>query len=225
MTETQAKSGMAKSAAAGDGKPADAESDAPAQETAAGGDTTGRAVVGRVPIKDDKPDTASEPEADKTVKASTTNATGAASVPKYTRAPGMPPPPDMLLPSQSEKAETDPGPAGGNTGTRPAVARVSARGAAAVGRGSTVTQPIGVGGPGMPPLPGAATGPGAGGAAAPSGPAGRVGEAIRSARATVTAAASRGPRRARLFLKRVDPWSVMKFSFAVSFVLFIVALV
>jgi hypothetical protein len=53
----------------------------------------------------------------------------------------------------------------------------------------------------------------------------RVAEAVRAARATVTSAASRGPRRARLFVKRIDPWSVMKFSFAVSFVLFFVAIV
>ena len=50
-------------------------------------------------------------------------------------------------------------------------------------------------------------------------------DAVRAARATVTAAAARGPRRARLHLKRIDPWSVMKFSFAVSLVLFIVAIV
>ena len=35
----------------------------------------------------------------------------------------------------------------------------------------------------------------------------------------------RGPRRARLHLKRIDPWSVMKFAFAVSLVLFIVVIV
>jgi len=52
-----------------------------------------------------------------------------------------------------------------------------------------------------------------------------VGEAVRSARQTVSAAASRGPRRARLELKKVDPWSVMKFSFAVSLVLFIASVV
>ena len=39
------------------------------------------------------------------------------------------------------------------------------------------------------------------------------------------AATPRGPRRARLNVKRVDPWSVMKFSFAVSLVLFIVVIV
>ena len=39
------------------------------------------------------------------------------------------------------------------------------------------------------------------------------------------AASPRGPRRARLAIKRIDPWSVMKFSFAVSLVLFIVVIV
>lgn len=220
MTETQAKSGTAKNAAAGDDRPADAASETPARDTAAGNDPTGRAVMGRAPIKDDKPDAASEPEADRTATESDAGATGAASVPKFTRAPGMPPPPDVLLPSQSEKAENEPAGAG-----NPTVARASVRGAASVGRGSPLTtQPIGVTGAGMPTVPGAG-GPGGSGPAGPGGPAGRVGEAIRSARATVTAAASRGPRRARLFLKRVDPWSVMKFSFAVSFVLFIVVLV
>ncbi|GIE49787.1 hypothetical protein Ani05nite_33210 [Amorphoplanes nipponensis] len=55
--------------------------------------------------------------------------------------------------------------------------------------------------------------------------AARVSEAVRSARSTVTSAAARGPRRARLNLKRIDPWSVMKFAFAVSVVLFIVVVV
>jgi hypothetical protein len=50
----------------------------------------------------------------------------------------------------------------------------------------------------------------------------RVHEAVRATRA---AAGPRGPRRARLSLKRFDPWSVMKFSFTVSLVLFIVMLV
>ncbi|MGH3680007.1 MAG: DUF3566 domain-containing protein, partial [Natronosporangium sp.] len=39
------------------------------------------------------------------------------------------------------------------------------------------------------------------------------------------AATPRGPRRARLGVKRIDPWSVMKFSFAVSLVMFIVMIV
>lgn len=53
----------------------------------------------------------------------------------------------------------------------------------------------------------------------------RVTEAVRAARTGVSAGASRGPRRARLSIKRVDPWSVMKFSFAVSFVLLVVIIV
>lgn len=59
---------------------------------------------------------------------------------------------------------------------------------------------------------------------AAQGPA-RVADAVKAARAAVSAAAGRGPRRARLHLKRVDPWSVMKFAFAVSIVLFIVMIV
>jgi hypothetical protein len=39
------------------------------------------------------------------------------------------------------------------------------------------------------------------------------------------ASGPRGPRRARLTVKRLDPWSVMKFSAAVSFVMFIVIIV
>jgi hypothetical protein len=68
----------------------------------------------------------------------------------------------------------------------------------------------------------------ASGAASASGTAAartQVGEAVRNVRATVAAAASRGPRRARLQLKKIDPWSVMKFSFAASLVLFIVSVV
>lgn len=60
-------------------------------------------------------------------------------------------------------------------------------------------------------------GPGAAGAA-------RVSQAVRAARASA-APTARGPRRARLNVKRIDPWSVMKFSFAVSLVLFIVVIV
>jgi hypothetical protein len=56
-------------------------------------------------------------------------------------------------------------------------------------------------------------------------PRSQVGEAVRNARATVAAAAARSPRRARLQLRRIDPWSVMKFSFAVSLVLFVVLVV
>jgi hypothetical protein len=82
--------------------------------------------------------------------------------------------------------------------------------------------------PGSPPQPGAAPAkaarPGAATGSAAVGAA-RVTETVRSARTTVASAAGRGPRRARLNLKRIDPWSVMKFSFAVSVVLFIVVVV
>jgi hypothetical protein len=71
--------------------------------------------------------------------------------------------------------------------------------------------------------PPGATGTAAAGSAAVG--AARVTEAVRAARSAVSSAASRGPRRARLNLKRIDPWSVMKFAFAVSVVLFIVVVV
>jgi hypothetical protein len=83
--------------------------------------------------------------------------------------------------------------------------------------------------PGGPGAPGARPGPGEQGKRPATGSAAvgaaRVTEAVRSARSTVSSAAARGPRRARLNLKRIDPWSVMKFSFAVSVVLFIVVVV
>jgi Transmembrane domain of unknown function (DUF3566) len=229
MTETQAKSGTAEGA-----KAADAESEAPAQD-GAGADATGRAVVGRAAVHGDKADGSPDTGPAASGKSAKPTATGAAAVPKFTRAPGMAPPPDVLLPGQSaEKADAAGSPADATAVTPGAgaagMARASVRGAAPVGRGSAVaTQPLGVGmrpgpeatggvGPRLDrPVPGSPVGPG--------GPGGRVGDAIRNARAAVTAAASRGPRRARLYLKRVDPWSVMKFSFAVSFVLFIVGVV
>ncbi len=80
-----------------------------------------------------------------------------------------------------------------------------------------------------PPATGDRAAVGRSAAAAPAvGPntsAARVADAVRTARQTVSSAAARGPRRARLFVKRVDPWSVMKFAFALSFVLFFVLVV
>jgi hypothetical protein len=206
MRETQAKSGTAEPAA----KPADAESDSPDQD-GTGDDEAGGAVVGRATVPGDKPEGHSDSPG--SAKAA---ATGAASAPKFTRAPGMTPPPDALQssPEGADDASTKEPPADSTLvgAGAAAVARASVRAAAAITRGAGVaTQPIRVGGQ-----------PGGSGS---GGPGGRVGDAIRSARSTVTAAASRGPRRARLYLKRVDPWSVMKFSFAVSFVLFIVGVV
>jgi hypothetical protein len=117
------------------------------------------------------------------------------------------------------------------TGSRPsASASASVPPAKAAVPGAKVTRPA------TGPVPGAGAGTSAfpagaaagvsGGAAGAAGAARtQVGEAVRNVRATVAAAASRGPRRARLQLKKIDPWSVMKFSFAVSLVLFIVAVV
>jgi hypothetical protein len=62
--------------------------------------------------------------------------------------------------------------------------------------------------------------------APPGGPAvgaARVSESVRTPRSS--GSTPRGPRRARLAVKRVDPWSVMKFSFSVSLVLFVVVIV
>ena len=86
---------------------------------------------------------------------------------------------------------------------------------------ATYTRP-----PGMepPPTTPSDADPAAGIGATGDGPA-RVADAVKAARAAVSAAAGRGPRRARLHLKRIDPWSVMKFSFAVSVVLFSVMVV
>ncbi|MBB6038453.1 hypothetical protein HNR73_006336 [Phytomonospora endophytica] len=83
--------------------------------------------------------------------------------------------------------------------------------------GSKVTRP-----PGMTPPP---TSPEALTPPPQTSSSTKVAEAVKAARQAVSAAAARGPRRARLHLKRIDPWSVMKFSFAVSLVLFIVLIV
>jgi hypothetical protein len=99
------------------------------------------------------------------------------------------------------------------------------------GHGQATAPSMGSAAVGGAAVGGAAVGGAAGGGAAAGGAAGgatartQVGEAVRNVRATVAAAASRGPRRARLQLKKIDPWSVMKFSFAASLVLFIVSVV
>ena len=135
--------------------------------------------------------------------APTSGPPSATSVPKFTRPPGMSPPPDNLAPPQPEPPGSIAPTSGAAAGI--AMARASVRTAATGTRtGGLTTAPI---------APGTATG------------AARVSDAMRSARASVAAAVGRGPRRARLYVKRVDPWSVMKFSFAVSFVLLIVGVV
>src|SRR4051794_31811375 len=164
----------------------------------------------------------------------------APSQPKFTRAPGMAPPPGE--PPADGDRPSDPKRQG-----PPAVAKGSAtvpivtkgKAGAPSGRTGGPQQKPGTttgaqrpgpapGRPGTaPPGPGETTGSRRPGAAAGSAAVGaaRVSEAVRSARNTVSSAAARGPRRARLNLKRIDPWSVMKFSFAVSVVLFIVVVV
>lgn len=138
---------------------------------------------------------------------------------RYTRAPGMAPPPD--------------GPPGDGRATgseRPgAPATVSASASVPLRASAVTLAPL----PDAPAVP-LSTRPGGVGSGRPGGAtlrsgrnlgAARVAEAVRGARSVSSAAAARGPRRARLVLKRVDPWSVMKFSFAVSLVLFIVTIV
>ncbi|WP_329105766.1 DUF3566 domain-containing protein [Micromonospora sp. NBC_01699] len=241
MTETQAKSGSAGTSA----NPVD-------EEAAAGGaPATGRAAVGRAVVPADAPS------------------------PKFTRAPGMPPPPDQpggesgsrpAEPSGGEGGSPSPHASGptadatASAGGPPPAERPSAQnrpgaqsrpsmpdrpggptpGQTAAGQTMPGMSVLGQPAPGTPtggpsgPDDGRATGsarpnPGGGpsrtfGGAAAVGAA-RVSEAVRSARSAVGSAASRGPRRARLNLKRIDPWSVMKFSFAVSLVLFVVVIV
>ena len=179
------------------------------------------------------------------------NPADAPSPPKFTRAPGMPPPP-------GEPAADSDGSSDGKRPGGPSAAKGSAsvplvtkgKGAAPGATSGRVTPPGGkaaVPSPqrpaGAPSAPGTAPGsagaqPAAAGKQRPGGAAtaaaatgsaavgaARVSETVRSARSAVTSAAGRGPRRARLNLKRIDPWSVMKFSFAVSVVLFIVVVV
>jgi hypothetical protein len=212
MPETQAKSGGPGTSATPD--------DAAKKDAAA---AAGRETAGRAAVPADAP-----------------------APPKFTRAPGMAPPPGEPSAAAPDSTDASKRPSG------PAVAKASAAvpivtkgkgaapGAAAPRPPATPGTVSGsaarpaAGGPTVTP-PGAAkqrTGPATGSAAAPSGPGGasavgaaRVSEAVRSARSTVSSAAARGPRRARLNLKRIDPWSVMKFSFAVSIVLFIVVVV
>ncbi|WP_089154815.1 DUF3566 domain-containing protein [Micromonospora sp. NBS 11-29] len=216
MTETQAKSGNKGTSAT------------PVEEEAAQGGTpaAGRAAVGRATVPADAP------------------------APKFTRAPGMVPPPDkpgeesaardanetkidaptsadgLAAPAGAKTATSTPpvtttATARASTGTTGTQPRVGAGMGAAPKASPDATRPAGA--PQGRPANGGGLPPGISGATAVG--AARVGEAVRSARTSVSSAASRGPRRARLNLKRIDPWSVMKFAFAVSVVLFIVVVV
>jgi transmembrane protein DUF3566 len=152
--------------------------------------------------------------------------------PKFTRAPGMAPPPDsteaLQAPSGAQPVVVAPAP----LPTPPEVAapanvtstgRATVPGAARVPLGPTTGRTTPLESQTAPITGATGLGTAARGRAVPA--AGKMAEAVRNARAAVSGAASRGPRRARLFVKRIDPWSVMKFSFAVSFVLFFVAIV
>ncbi|MET7707035.1 DUF3566 domain-containing protein [Micromonospora sp. NPDC005413] len=216
MTETQAKSGNTGTSAN------------PVDEEAAKGGTpaTGRAAVGRATVPADAP------------------------APKFTRAPGMTPPPEQSgedaesgdktetagAEAPTSATATPPGSAAAPS-ARPATTQpINVRPGQAASTGTTGTQPRITPGMTQPqpdaartaaaaarPASGGGLPPGIGNASAVG--AARVGEAVRAARTSVSSAASRGPRRARLNLKRIDPWSVMKFAFAVSVVLFIVVVV
>src|SRR4051812_48292548 len=159
------------------------------------------------------------------------------SPPKFTRAPGMAPPPGEPTADNDGPSDTKrPGGPGVAKGSATVPIVTKGKGAAPGSTSGRVTPPPAAQRPGGAAVPGAT-------AQAPSQPGGkqrpgqqqaagaaavgaaRVSEAVRSARSTVSSAAARGPRRARLNLKRIDPWSVMKFSFAVSVVLFIVVVV
>ncbi|GIJ27801.1 hypothetical protein Vqi01_29630 [Micromonospora qiuiae] len=220
MTETQAKSGNAGTSA----NPVDEEA------AKSGAPATGRAAVGRATVPADAP------------------------APKFTRAPGMAPPPDKATDDEeaasgeqsgtesagSGEANATPATATAGPpsttqpiGSRPGQSSTGTTGfLPKIGSGATGTQPRVTGAAAKPdttrsfgtgrPASGGGLPPGVGAAAVG---AARVGDAVRAARTSVSSAASRGPRRARLNLKRIDPWSVMKFAFAVSVVLFIVIVV
>jgi hypothetical protein len=198
MTETQAKSGGSGTSTTPVGEEPNSHGPEPT-----GRETDGRDVGGRAGGHADAP----------------------SSPPKFTRAPGMAPPP-------GEPAGAKDGPSDAQRPGNPSVAKGSAtvpivtkgKGGAPggpPGRTGVMPQANPAGGQQRPAdgkRGGAPSGSAAVGAA-------RVSETVRAARSTVASAAARGPRRARLNLKRIDPWSVMKFSFAVSVVLFIVVVV
>jgi len=193
MTETQAKSGGSGTSTTPVGEEPNSHGPDPTGREADGRDAGGRAGV---------------------------HADAPSSQPKFTRAPGMAPPPGE--PGAAKDGSSD-----AQRTANPSVAKGSATvpivtkgkgGAPGGASGRPGVMPQGKPSGGGQQRPGPAAGSAAVGAA-------RVSETVRAARSTVASAAARGPRRARLNLKRIDPWSVMKFSFAVSVVLFIVVVV
>jgi hypothetical protein len=148
--------------------------------------------------------------------------------PTFIRAPGMTPPPEQL-------EENDPARRDAATGGVPASTVLSA--AALADATSTGSFPAIAAVSGSFPLLSAATPVSAPPRPSPDGVTVRpiaaggtaTGTAVGSAPVVGVrprpAATPRGPRRARLNVKRIDPWSVMKFSFAVSLVMFVVMIV
>jgi Transmembrane domain of unknown function (DUF3566) len=219
--EASERAGGAEAAVSGAGTGASAgSSGSSSNSSAAGGDSK---AAGRATVPTDGARSAA-------------SGSGSDGGPKFVRAPGMVPPPDSLtVPVQTPAAAkgtatvSSPAvplggvpagmPAEAPSSGPPAVARASVRIPGNTVGAATSPSTTGVLGlRGTRPEDSATPGVTTTGSA-------RVTEAVRAARKTVTAAASRGPRRARLHLKRIDPWSVMKFSFAVSFVLFVVVIV
>lgn len=153
----------------------------------------------------------------------------ASSAPKFTRAPGMAPPPGEPTADTDNKSDGKrPGAPVKGSATVPIVTKGSSGSAAGAPAGRAGVTPPPANPVTVPSRPAeAAKRPNVGTATGGQSVVGaaRVSEAVRSARSTVSSAAARGPRRARLNLKRIDPWSVMKFAFAVSVVLFIVVVV
>jgi hypothetical protein len=197
MTETQAKSG-----GSGTSTPVGEEPNSHRPEPT-GREADGRDAGGRAGVPADAP----------------------SSAPKFTRAPGMAPPPGE--PGATRDGSSDQRPANPSVAKGSATVPIVTKGKGGPpggppGRSGVMPQANPAGGGQQRPADGKRGG-------APSGPAAvgaaRVSETVRAARSTVASAAARGPRRARLNLKRIDPWSVMKFSFAVSVVLFIVVVV
>lgn len=134
--------------------------------------------------------------------------------PAYIRPPGMPPPPDQL---DANGALTPLGIPDSAPGVPASAVLSSASGSYPV---VTAVAPVSA----PPRVTGRAT---AGGVTVrPIGAGTAIGAAPVTERMRPRPAATpRGPRRARLGVKRIDPWSVMKFSFAVSLVMFIVMIV
>lgn len=181
------------------------KSPSPSTSSESVGPATGRAVVGRVALPG--PPTGARGA----LRAGPLSFEESTSGPRFTRAPGMPPPPDT--PGFDASADH----------ANAAVTADPASSRAAFAAGDVSSAQTGV--TAMPGMGRVTAGAGTPTAGQPASGSARVTAAVRAARATVSSAAGRGPRRARLHIKRIDPWSTMKFSFAVSLVLFFVAVV